>query len=130
MNADDLFGPIIDLKAKEHWEAIDELIGHLIATGKIEAKDRDAITDAVKKREREHSTGIGHGIALPHTACDFVREVVVTVGRSRDGIQFDSIDGALARTVCLFLVPTGHFQQHVNTLANIAKLLPRIERDK
>ena len=133
MNGDDLFGPkstIIDLKAKDRWEAIDELIEHLIATGRIEAKDRDAIAEAVKIRERKHSMGIGYGIALPHAECEFVREVVAAVGRSRNGAHFDSIDGKLVHTVCLFLVPTGRFQEHVNTLANIAKQLPRIVRER
>ena len=129
MNGDDLFGPkstIIDLKAKDRWEAIDELIENLIATSRIEAKARDAIAEAVKKRERKQSMGIGNGIALPHAECEFVREVVAAVGRSRNGVRFDSIDGKLVHTVCLFLVPTGRFQEHVNTLANIAKQLHRM----
>jgi len=51
-----------ELKASNRWEAIDELIGNLVATGKIQPGDRDAVTAAVKKRETSMSTGIGFGI--------------------------------------------------------------------
>jgi mannitol/fructose-specific phosphotransferase system IIA component (Ntr-type) len=133
MNSDDLFGAkpdVVELKANDRWEAIDELIGHLVAASKIEVKHRSAVTEAIKSRERACSTGIADGIALPHAECEFVHDVVAVIGRSRNGIQFDSLDGKLAYTVCLFLVPAGKFQEHVNTLANIAKLLPRIVRER
>lgn len=55
-----------DLKATNRWEAIDELVDVLIATGKIQAKDRAAIIAAVRKRENSMSTGIGFGIGIPH----------------------------------------------------------------
>ena len=133
MNSDDLFGStlgVVTLSANDRWEAIAELIGHLVATRKIEVEHRKAVTEAVKTRERAHSTGIGKGIALPHAECGFLHDVVAAIGRSRNGIDFDSLDEKLAYTVCLFLVPAGKFQEHVNTLANIAKLLPRILREK
>ena len=72
-----------ELKAASRWEAIDELIGNLVATGKIQPGDRDvAVTAAVKKRETSMSTGIGFvGIGLPHgSSTDLIYEVVVGVG--------------------------------------------------
>ena len=57
---------IPDLHAKDRWEAIDELIGNPVATGKIQPGDRDAVTAAVKKRETSMSTGIGFSIGIPH----------------------------------------------------------------
>jgi PTS system fructose-specific IIC component len=133
MNSDDLFSPkpeMVELKANDRWEAIDELIAHLIATGKIEMGHRTAVREAVKSRERAHSTGIGDGIAIPHAGCEFVRDVVAVMGCSQKGMEFDAIDGKLVYGVCLFLVPKGKYQEHVNALANIAKLLPRILREK
>ena len=65
-----------ELKATNRWEAIDELIGNLVATGKIQAADRDAVTAAVKKRETSMSTGIGFGIGIPHASTDLIFEVV------------------------------------------------------
>ena len=126
MNLDDLLGPkphFIDLNAENRWEAIDELINHLVAARKIKAEHREAIAESVRMRETAMSTGIGHGVALPHASSDLICEVVGAVGRSRKGIQFDALDGQPVKTVVLFLVPQGQFQKHAHTLANIAKVV-------
>ncbi len=130
MDLGDLFGPkpdVIDLQAKDRWEAIDELVANLVATNKIKPEHRDAIATAIKHRESAMSTGIGFGIGLPHASTDLICEVLGTVGRSRKGIQFDAMDGQLVSLVMLFLVPQGQFQKHLDTLTKIAKLLHRAE---
>ena len=124
MDLDNLFGPI-DLRAEDRWEAIDELINHLVAIHKIKTEHRDAIAATVRKRESSMTTGIGFGIGIPHAATDLIAEVVGVVGRSRNGLQFDALDGQPVNLVILFLVPQGEFQKHLHTLANIAKLLHR-----
>ena len=116
-----------ELKATNRWEAIDELIGNLVATGKIQAADRDAVTAAVKKRETSMSTGIGFGIGIPHASTDLIGEVVGALGRSKKGANFDSLDNQPVTLVVLFLVPQGQFQKHLHTLAKIAKLLHKKE---
>ncbi len=116
-----------DLRATNRWEAIDELIGNLVTTGKIQPGDRDAVTAAVKKRETSMSTGIGFGIGIPHASTDLIYEVVGALGRSRTGVNFDALDNQPVKLVMLFLVPQGQFQKHLHTLANIAKLLHKAE---
>lgn len=126
MDLKDFLGPkpiVIDLHAQNRWEAIDELIDHLVAHHKIKAEHREAIAESVKKREKSMSTGIGFGIGIPHASSDLISEVAGAIGRSRKGIQFDALDGQPVKLVMLFLIPRGQFQQHVHTLANIAKLL-------
>ena len=118
---------IPDLQAKNRWEAIDELIGNLVATGKIQTDDRDAVTAAVKKRETSMSTGIGFGIGIPHASTDLIVEVVGALGRSKEGVSFDALDNQPVKLVMLFLVPQGQFQKHLHTLANIAKLLHKAD---
>jgi fructose-specific phosphotransferase system IIA component len=118
---------IPDLRATNRWEAIDELIGNLVATGKIQASDRDAVTAAVKKRETSMSTGIGFGIGIPHASTDLIYEVVGALGRSTKGVNFEALDNQPVKLVMLFLVPQGQFQKHLHTLANIAKLLHKAE---
>ena len=118
---------IPDLRAADRWEAIDELIDHLVANGKIATEHREAIVEAVKKREKSMSTGIGFGIGIPHTSTDLIYEVVGALGRSKTGVQFDALDNQPVNLVMLFLVPQGHFQKHLHTLANIAKLLHKAE---
>lgn len=128
MDFEDFLGPkvdVVDLRAQDRWQAIEELVNHLVATHKIPTQHRDSIARSVRKRESGMSTGIGFGIGIPHASTELVPEVVAVVGRSREGIQFDALDGKPVHLVLLFLVPAGDFQKHVNTLANAAKLLHR-----
>jgi mannitol/fructose-specific phosphotransferase system IIA component (Ntr-type) len=118
---------LTDLQASNRWEAIDELIGNLVTTGKIKAENRDAITAVVKKRETSMSTGIGFGIGIPHASTELIPEVVGALGRSKKGINFDALDNQPVSIVMLFLVPQGQFQKHLHTLANIAKLLHKAD---
>jgi mannitol/fructose-specific phosphotransferase system IIA component (Ntr-type) len=116
-----------DLRATTRWEAIDELIENLVATGKIKAEHRDSVAAVVRKRETSMSTGIGFGIGIPHASTDLINEVVGALGRSRAGVNFDALDNQPVHLVMLFLVPQGQFQKHLHTLANIAKLLHRAD---
>src|SRR6202040_77089 len=126
MNLGDILGPdniLPEMQASNRWEAIDELINNLVATGKIKAENREAIGAVVKKRETSMSTGIGFGIGIPHASTDLITEVVGAFGRSKKGVNFDALDNQPVNLVMLFLVPQGQFQKHLHTLANIAKLL-------
>ena len=114
---------ITELQASNRWEAIDELINNLVATGRIKPEDHDAIAAVVKKRESSMSTGIGFGIGIPHASTDLISEVVGALGRSKTGVSFDALDNQPVNLVMLFLVPQGQFQKHLHTLASIAKLL-------
>jgi mannitol/fructose-specific phosphotransferase system IIA component (Ntr-type) len=118
---------IPDLQAADRWAAIDELIGNLVATGKIKPEHREAITSVVRKRETSMSTGIGFGIGIPHASTDLIYEVVGALGRSKKGVDFNALDNQPVHLVMLFLVPQGQFQKHLHTLAKIAKLLHKKE---
>src|SRR5215469_14555591 len=124
MNLNDFLGPnplIVQLKAEDRWAAIDELMDQLVAHQKIKPENRDAIAEAVKKRETSMSTGIGNGVGIPHATTDLVSDVVSAVGKSPNGIQFDALYRQPVKSVALLLVPKNRVQKHLNTLANIAK---------
>jgi len=126
MNLADLLSTcqiIPDLQATERWQAITELVDCLVRCDKIAAADREVVLASLRQREDTMSTGIGFGIAIPHASCERIEEVVAAFGRSRQGIEFDSLDNAPVRFVVLFLVPQHQFQTHLRTLAAIAKLL-------
>ena len=130
MNLADIVHPeqiLPDLRASNRWEAIDELINHLVSCGRIKSEHRDQVAAVVKKREGSMSTGIGFGIGIPHASTDLIYEVVGALGRSRKGVNFDALDNQPVNLVMLFLVPQGQFQKHLHTLANIAKLLHKKE---
>ncbi len=111
------------MRATERWSAIVELVDLLVATGKVNEPDRDVILAALKQREETMSTGIGFGIAIPHATSERVSEVVVAFGRSLEGIEFESLDNAPVRFIVLFISPKNEYQQHLRTLAAIAKQL-------
>lgn len=118
---------ITSLRARNRWEAIDELLGRLVDVGVIKPEDLDAIAGAVRKREQSMSTGIGFGIGIPHASTNLISEPVAALGRAEHGIAFDALDGEPVSLVVLFLVPQGQFQKHLHTVADIAKLLHNAE---
>lgn len=112
-----------ELRATGRWEAIAELVDLLVATGKIQADDREPVLESIRQREQTMSTGIGLGIAIPHASSNRVSDVVAAFGRSHSGIDFESLDDQPVHFVVLFVVPKDQFQTHLRTLAAIAKFL-------
>ena len=113
---------ITNLRATNRWEAIEELIANLIETGKVKPEYRDGVIAAVRKRESSMSTGIGHGIGIPHASTDLVSTITGAFGRSQAGMDFDALDGQPVKLTTLLLVPQQQFQQHLHTVGGIAKL--------
>lgn len=111
----------VGLEATTKWEAIEELIDLLIAQHELRLSDRSEVIDAIFTREKSLSTGLEHGLAVPHGSVDCVSEIVATMGIS-NGLPFDSVDGKPAQLVVLLVIPKGKFQRHVRTLAGIARL--------
>jgi mannitol/fructose-specific phosphotransferase system IIA component (Ntr-type) len=114
---------IPEMAATDRWQAIEEIIDRLVKDKRLDAGHRDEALASLRHREETMSTGIGFGIAIPHASCDAVHEVTACFGRSRAGIDFESLDGKPAHFIVLFLVPKDQFQTHLRTLAAIAKFL-------
>lgn len=110
-----------DLKARTKEEVIEELIEMLYKDGKL--KDKESFKRAVLKREEEFSTGIGMGIAIPHGKDYSVLEPCITFGVSRNGIDFDSMDGKPAHIFFLISVPEDAADTHLHILSFISRKL-------
>ena len=126
MDWQEFLGPepiVVDLKARNRWEAIDELISQLAGIQAIKPEDATPIASCIRRRETAMSTGVGYQVAIPHAITDLVTNVVKAVGRSQEGIDFESIDGASVKLVFLYVVPQKQLQQHLHTLGNLARLL-------
>ncbi len=113
---------ILDMKAGEHWPAIVELVAHLMDCKQLPADLHAPILEALKAREERLSTGIGSGVAIPHAFSDRIERVIVILGLSKNGINFDSIDHEPVHFIILFIVPQQNYQLHLRTLSAIAKL--------
>lgn len=118
---------VTQLRARDRWEAISELVGNLVETGKIRPEQRSTILAAVKKRETSMSTGLGGGVAIPHATSDRIPRVIAALGRSQQRLDFGALDGRPASLVILLLVPQGQLLAHLRALANMAKLLQDAE---
>lgn len=118
---------LLDMKATEHWPAIVELVDFLTELGDIPKDCYESILNALEAREAQVSTGIGSGVAIPHTFSDTMEEVVAVFGRSRNGIDFEALDNAPVHFIILFIVPRKDYHLHLRTLAAIAKMFTNCE---
>ncbi|HUX14376.1 MAG TPA: PTS sugar transporter subunit IIA [Spirochaetia bacterium] len=112
----------LNMEAADKWEAIEELVDHLIGAHELRLTNRQEVVDSLFARERSLSTGLEHGLAVPHGSVDCVSDILAAIGLSRRGIPFESLDGKPARLIVLLVIPKGAFQRHVRTLAGIARL--------
>lgn len=113
---------LLDMKATEHLPAIVELVDVLNERGDIPKNCYDEILKALEEREALISTGIGSGVAIPHTFSDTIENVVGIFGRSKQGINFQALDNAPVHFIILFIVPSKDYHLHLRTLAAIAKM--------
>ena len=112
-----------DLTAEGKEAAIEELVGCLVAAGGIQADEQKSIVDAVMKREELGSTGIGRGVAVPHTKHPSVDRLIGTVGISHDGVDFNSLDGEKVQIFFLLVSPPDRPGDHLRALENISRQL-------
>ena len=113
----------VGLQAKDKEEALSKLVALLVAQGSLKEERRRAVLDALLAREKIASTGMEHGIALPHASVDGVEEALAALGVSPRGIPFHSADGQPARILVLLVIPRQAVQKHIRTLAGIARLI-------
>ena len=109
------------LKAGNKRDALAELAG-VFAQGRIKV-DSEAMLHVLLERERLGSTGIGDGIAIPHGKLPGLEEMVVSFGRSREGIAFEAMDGKPVHLFFLLMAPENSAGQHLKALAKISRML-------
>ncbi len=112
-----------ELNANDKEGVIRELIESLIAAGQLSAENKEAIAEAILKREELGSTGIGRGIAVPHTKHPCVEQPIGTVGISTNGIEFQSLDGEPVQLFFMLISPPDRPSDHLRALENISKQL-------
>jgi PTS system fructose-specific IIA component len=110
-------------QARDKWEAITKMVDLLLAQNAIKAEQRTAVYDALVAREKVASTGMEHGVAIPHASIDEIETAVAALAIAPEGIPFQSADGRPARLVILLVIPRKSVQKHIRTLAGIARLL-------
>ena len=109
------------LKAKDKKGALEELAESM---ARVEPSvEKDSLVKILMEREQLGTTGIGDGVAIPHGKLNTIDRPLVSFGRSRDGLDFDSMDGQPSCLFFLLVAPDNSSGVHLQILAKIAKLL-------
>ncbi|MGH7443635.1 MAG: PTS sugar transporter subunit IIA, partial [Longimicrobiales bacterium] len=112
----------IPLAARSKEELLRELVG--VITGS-ERKDQEDVLRAVREREAVLSTGIGHGVAIPHGKSAAVSELRMAAGRVSDPVEFDALDGQPVSLVFLLVGPESAAGPHIKALSRISRIVRR-----
>jgi PTS system nitrogen regulatory IIA component len=116
----------LHLKGTTKEEIINELLDILAEAKKIQ--DRDAAFNAVMDREQKMSTGMKHGIAIPHGKSTTIRDLVACIGISDNPVDFDSLDHEPCRIFIMTLSPVEKTGPHLQFLAEISLLFKSAEK--
>ncbi|PHS18759.1 MAG: PTS fructose transporter subunit IIA [Blastopirellula sp.] len=111
------------LASADKESVIRELVQSLVTSGQIAEENTDGIIKAIVKREELGSTGIGRGIAVPHTKHPSVDKLIGTVGVSVEGVDFNSLDGDKVNLFFLLISPPDRPGDHLRALENISRQL-------
>jgi PTS system fructose-specific IIA component/PTS system nitrogen regulatory IIA component len=111
------------LTATDKEGAIREMVQALLEAGRIQADEMESIIKAILKREELGSTGIGRGVAVPHTKHPSVDRLVGTVAVSSQGVDFASLDGETVQLFFLLISPPDCPGDHLRALENISRQL-------
>lgn len=111
----------IPLAAKDKQGAIHELADVLATASKV--KQVEALKDAVWTREQTRTTGIGHGLAIPHGKASGVDTLAIAIGKPQEPMEFQAIDGKPVRLIILLASPPHATSDHIQALAHISRLM-------
>ncbi|MGM0756815.1 MAG: PTS fructose transporter subunit IIABC [Bacillota bacterium] len=115
----------LQLDSQQKEAVIEELVTVLDTAGKL--NDKEGYKEAVINREKQSSTGIGEGIAIPHAKTSSVKEPAIAFGRSTAGVDYESLDGQPSHLVFMIAATEGANNTHLEALSRLSTLLMREE---
>jgi PTS system nitrogen regulatory IIA component len=114
---------IVDLQATAKEAAIREMVGSLHRAGRLADQDMESVIRLILGREELGSTGIGQGVAVPHTRHPTLQGLIGTVALSRRGVEFAALDGEPVDIFFLLVSPHNQPGAHLRALENISRHL-------
>ncbi|MER2063975.1 MAG: fructose PTS transporter subunit IIA, partial [Alkalibacterium sp.] len=112
---------IMDLKARTKESAVDEMVKRLVDEGVV--SDFDTFKEGIMAREAQTSTGLGDGIAMPHSKNKAVKEPAVLFAKSSNGVNYDALDGQPVEIFFMIAAPEGGNNLHLEVLASLSRRL-------
>ena len=113
---------LTELEGKTKKAVVTELV-EVLAKKKTQVKNVDKVVEAIMKRESTGSTGIGQGVAIPHAKSEDVSKIVASLGISKAGVDFDSLDGEPVFIIFLMVAPPESISEHLQAIAKVSRLL-------
>ncbi len=113
----------VDIKSENKEGVLSQLLDILIESKKVSSKEKDELLKVLLEREALGSTAIGNGIAIPHVKSPLVKDLVAALGISKDGVDFDALDGEKVYILFLLISPADAAGPHLKALARISRLL-------
>jgi mannitol/fructose-specific phosphotransferase system IIA component (Ntr-type) len=114
---------IVDLKALDKWDAIRQMVGFLMRTHRVEHMSQQELYETIVQREKEMSTGLGSGIAIPHGHIRKGPSIQGVLAICRNGIDFDAPDGEPVRLLMLIVTPEDQKDLHLKVLASLSSMV-------
>ena len=114
---------LLDLDERDMASTLRRTLDYVVARGVLPIEQRDEVEAALLEREQQVSTAIGNAVAVPHTYLNAFREPVIVFVRLSHPINLGAPDGVPTQFVFVLLGPTATAVQHLDTLANIARLM-------
>ncbi|GAA0431563.1 MAG: PTS fructose transporter subunit IIABC [Bacillota bacterium] len=112
---------ILEVKANSKEDVIQAMADRLGQAGRL--NDKEAYIEAIWNREKQSSTGIGEGVAIPHAKTSAVKTPAIAFARSRAGVEFDSLDAQPAHLFFMIAASEGANNDHLQTLSRLSTLL-------
>jgi len=119
---------VLELGAADKRSALSSLLGILADADVVPREKTPELLQALIEREIQTSTGVGHGVALPHVKTDAVDEIQIAFGRSLEGLDFEALDGNPAHFFFLVLAPLRKACEYLKVLSQISVLMK--DKDK
>ena len=112
---------LVGIRSTRRFDAIRELAA-VIGEDEAVGDPKRFLADLIR-REKQGSTGIGHGVAIPHVHEDYIHRQILAIGVSSAGIDFAGLDDTPVRILALFASPKKHQKQHMELLAALSRHL-------
>lgn len=114
---------IVDLKALDKWDAIRQLTGFMMRTHRVEHMSQEDLYETIVQREKEMSTGLGRGIAIPHGHIQKGPSIQGVMAICREGVDFDSPDGEPVKLIMLIVTPEDKKDMHLKVLSSLSSMV-------
>lgn len=113
---------VLDMKPQSRHDIFTRLSSCLLSTGVIDKSEEEILINKLEEREKQSTTGVGEGIAIPHASLESFPETSIVIGVVPEGVDFNSVDGKPVNVVFMIIGSQAVPRLHIQILAKIVRL--------